>query len=58
MVGFINTRVSVQPLIDHEPVDKVIDNGGDVIYAARPIVEGGCVLGVYGFCLLMKPISF
>ena len=33
MVGLIHARVSVQPVVDHDPVDKVIDNGGDVVYA-------------------------
>jgi hypothetical protein len=39
MVGFINTRVSIQPWVTHNPVDEVIDDRGDVVYAAEPIVE-------------------
>ena len=39
MVCLIHTRVSIQPWVGHDPVDQVIDDGGDVIYATEPIVE-------------------
>ena len=45
MVRFIHTRVSIQPWVTHNPIDEVINNGGDIIYAAKPIVEGGVSWG-------------
>src|ERR671933_875650 len=57
MVCFIHTRISIQPWVVHNPVDEVVHNDSDVVYATEPIVEGGCVLGLHGFYLLLKPIS-
>jgi hypothetical protein len=40
MVGFVHTRVGIQPCVGHDPVDEVIDDGSDVVHASEPIVEG------------------
>src|SRR5215212_9614445 len=40
MVGFVHTRVGIQPWVGHDPVDEVIDDGSDVVDASEPIVEG------------------
>jgi hypothetical protein len=53
MVRFIHTRVSIQPWVTHNPIDELINNRGDVIYATEPIVEGGFVLRLHGACLLL-----
>src|ERR671917_926859 len=49
MVGFIHIRVCIQPWVTHNPIDEVINNGGDVIDASEPIVEGWLRLIVHIF---------
>src|SRR5262249_8714912 len=36
--------VCIQAGINHDPVDEIINHGGDAIDTAEPIVQGGCVL--------------
>src|SRR5215216_5023306 len=48
MVRFIHPRVCIQPWVSHNPIDEIINNGGDVVYATEPIVEGGFVLRLHG----------
>lgn len=33
MVCLVQTRIGIQPLVDHYPVDKVVDNGGNIVNA-------------------------
>src|SRR5215207_313308 len=51
MVGFIHTRVCIQPWVTHNPIDEVINNGGDVVYTPEPIVEGWLrlILHIFSF---------
>jgi hypothetical protein len=30
VVRLIDARIGVQPVVDHDPVDEVVDDGGDV----------------------------
>ncbi len=39
MVSLIDARIGIEPGIDHQSVDEVIDHGGDVVDAAEAIVE-------------------
>jgi hypothetical protein len=39
--GFIDRRIGVQRLIDEQALDERIDDGGDGIRTAEPIVQGG-----------------
>jgi len=61
MVRFIHTRVSIQPWVTHNPIDEVINNGGDIIYAAKPIVQGGvsegCMASTSFWSLVALPLS-
>jgi hypothetical protein len=41
MVGFVDARVGVQPGIDHDPIDEVIDHGGDVVHATQAVIQRG-----------------
>src|SRR5262249_39978407 len=44
MVGLVAYWVCIQAGINHDPVDEIINQGGDAIDTAEPIVQGGCVL--------------
>src|SRR5436309_15409075 len=39
MMRFIYQRISIESRVDHDPVDKVVDHGGDAVYAAKSFVE-------------------
>jgi hypothetical protein len=41
---FIDSGVSVEARIDHDPVDEVIYNGRDAIYTPQPLVKTGLIL--------------
>ena len=41
MMGFVYPWIRVQAGIDHDPVDKVIDHGGDAVDTAEPLVKAG-----------------
>ncbi len=41
VMRLVDARVGVQPRIGHDTVDQVIDDGRDVIGAAKAIVERG-----------------
>ena len=30
----------VQPVVDHDPVDEIVDDGGDAVHPAEPVVQG------------------
>jgi hypothetical protein len=45
MMGLVYPWVRVQAGIDHDPVDKVIDHGGDAIDTAKSLVKAGRILG-------------
>jgi hypothetical protein len=50
VVRLIHARIRIEPWIDHEPVDEVLHDSGNVIYATEPIVER--------WFLLRRPGSF
>src|SRR5262249_41924992 len=41
MMGLVYLWVRVQAGIDHDPIDKVIDHGGDAVDTAEPLVKAG-----------------
>jgi hypothetical protein len=52
MMGFVYPRVRIQAGIDHDTVDKIIDNGGDAVDTAKALVKAGRILSHY------RPSSF
>jgi hypothetical protein len=44
MMGLVYPGIYIQTGIDHDPVDEVIDDGGDVVHTAESIVEAGRML--------------
>jgi len=38
VVGFVDTRIRVQPGVDHDSVDQIVDQGSNRIYATEPVV--------------------
>src|SRR5262249_52699495 len=44
MMGLVYSWVRVQARIDHDPVDKVIDHGGNAVDAAEALVKAGRIL--------------
>src|SRR5436309_13196698 len=39
MVRFVYQGISIESRVDHDPVDKIVDHGGDAVNAAQPVVE-------------------
>jgi hypothetical protein len=39
VMGLIYARVRIEPRIGHDPVDQVIDDGSDVVNAAKSIIQ-------------------
>jgi hypothetical protein len=39
MMGLVYLRVRIQAGIDHDPVDEIINDGGDAVDTAEPIVK-------------------
>ena len=54
MMGLVYPWVRVQAGIDHDPVDKVIDHGGDAVDTAEPLVKAGRILGRHWPLLFLK----
>src|SRR5262245_20461260 len=52
MMGLVYPWVRVQAGIDHDPVNKVIDHGGDAIDTAKSLVKAGRILGRHWSLLL------
>ena len=44
MMGLIYLWVRVQAGIDHDPVDKVVNHGGDAVDTAEPLIKAGRIL--------------
>jgi hypothetical protein len=38
-VRLVDSRVRVQPRVDHDPIDEVVDDDGDGIRASQPFVQ-------------------
>jgi hypothetical protein len=67
MVSLVDYWVCIQAGINHDPVDEIINHGGDAIDTAEPVVQGGLVIlhshlcsscfsswsGVARFCFLI-----
>jgi hypothetical protein len=43
-MGLIQPWIGIEPAIPHDPVDQVVDDGGDVVNASQSIVERRCLL--------------
>jgi hypothetical protein len=41
VVRLVDARIRVQPVVDHDPVDEIVNDRGDVVDAAEPLVERG-----------------
>ena len=39
MVRLVDSRVRVQPRVDHDPIDEVVDDDGDGVDASQPLVQ-------------------
>jgi hypothetical protein len=39
VVCLVDARVRVEPKVDHDPVDEVIDDDGDAVDAPEPVVQ-------------------
>jgi hypothetical protein len=39
MMGLIDARISIQSWVRHDSVDKIIDDGSNVIDAAESVIE-------------------
>jgi len=44
MMGLVHPWIRIQAGIDHNPIDKVIDHGGDAVDTAEPLVKAGRIL--------------
>src|SRR6266404_7250602 len=44
VVGFVHGRIRVQARVRHDPVDQIIDNGGDAINSTEALIEGRFLL--------------
>src|SRR5262249_54428373 len=47
MMGLVYPWVRVQAGIDHDPVDKVVNHGGDAVDTAEPLIKAGRILSRY-----------
>ena len=48
MMGLVHPWIRIQAGIDHNPIDKVIDHGGDAVDTAEPLVKAGAAfLGLW-----------
>jgi hypothetical protein len=48
VVGLIDQRIRIQPRVVHDPVDKIVDDGGDWINASQTLVERRLWRGQFG----------
>src|SRR5271166_598746 len=39
VVRLVDSRVRVQPRVDHDPIDEVVDDDGDGVHASQPLVQ-------------------
>jgi hypothetical protein len=39
VVRLVDSRVRVQPRVDHDPIDEVVDDDGDGVDASQPLVQ-------------------
>ena len=47
VVRLVDSRVCIQPRVDHDPVDKVVHDDGDRVGTSEPLVKGLCFLGLH-----------
>ena len=45
MMGLVYLRVRIQAGIDHDPVDEIINDGGDAVDTAEPLIKAASILG-------------
>ena len=38
---FVDRRVCIETRISHDPIDEVVDDDGDTVYSAEPLIESG-----------------
>jgi hypothetical protein len=57
MMRLVHPWVNIEPWVDHDPVDEVIDHGGYAIDAAAPVVEARRVLCIHRRFLLLSPAT-
>ncbi len=41
VMRLIDARIRVQPVVNHDPVDEIVDDGGNVVDAAESLIERG-----------------
>jgi hypothetical protein len=41
VVRLVDARIRVQPVVNHNPIDEIVDDGGDVVDAGESVVERG-----------------
>jgi hypothetical protein len=39
VVRLVDSRVRVQPWVDHDPIDELVDDDGDGVGASQPLVQ-------------------
>jgi hypothetical protein len=48
MVCLVHRWILIQSIIMHDPVDEVVDHGGDVVDTAKPVIERGTRISFHG----------
>ncbi len=48
VVRLVHRRVLIQPVIIHDAVDEVVDDRGDVVNPAEPVVKRGTLVRLHG----------
>jgi hypothetical protein len=41
MVRLVDARIRVQPVVNHDPIDEIVDGGGNDVDATESLVERG-----------------
>ena len=47
VVRLVDSRVRIQPRVDHDSVDEVVYDDGDRVGTPEPLVQGLCFLGLH-----------
>ncbi|WP_285705955.1 hypothetical protein [Microtetraspora sp. NBRC 16547] len=48
MVRVVHRRILVQPGLNHDPVDEVVDHRGDVVDATEAVIQRRALVGLHG----------
>jgi hypothetical protein len=38
VVRLVDATIRVQPVVDHDPVDEIVNDGGDAVDATKPFI--------------------